>query len=235
MNKYYETTINNSLVFLEEQKQKHKDIKDIDVDVVNEKCENLNSEIMKSDELINSLEPISNSIEEISVKLKNKLIASFKSFKDYLIEVGEESIDFTFMEDARKRLVNDFNNKIDNLSKSFFDALEDPLIFIDAKVEVIDNYIIIFKNFSEQIDEYINFLKEKKENIVEILQKESKIKNKIDLFKNQEFNKFPSHQSIIDLEEQVEKISSLEISKLLDELKKERNETSDNEVEDKDV
>ena len=236
MNKYYDAIIDNLTEFLEDQKQKHINLEEVNIDGVDEKIENLNSEVVKSNELIDSLESVSKPIEEINIKLTNELIKSFTSFKDYISnEIGEESIDFAFMEDARKRFVNEFNNNIENFSKSLLNAQEDPKIFINVKAEIIDIFFACFNNFSEQIDEYINFLEEKKENIMEILQKESNIKNKISPFKNQEFSQLPSYQPIIDLEEQVEKIKSLEISKLLEVIKKERSERTNNEVEDKNV
>lgn len=226
MNEFYNSQITNYTNYLNSQVKIHKNKEDIDYQEIEDKKAEIIREKQKADSIKSSLDPLSAKIDLIRKKIQNDLNKSFEDLKGYITkEIEGITIDYTFMIEAKKKFVNEFNQKSVSLIETIEGAIGDSIKFKNLKSETFSElHYESFQKIENKINSYIKFLGEQKENIKEILQKESKIVNLIKNFEDEKFSVLPSYNSIIELKNKAGIISTVEIKKLIDALDKEIDE-----------
>lgn len=210
--------------FKDEQVNKHCEIESISINDITGKIDYMDSEINKADDVIETIEGISDDITSIKEKLDTDLEESFNTFvQDISEEMGVERTreDFVFLLNKKDHFIQKLNENIDSLIEDLNSAVDASLKFRDLKESILIHYSSEIVNLLEDIENYINALDEKKEEIKEIIEEYTDLKNKINSYNENEYSSFPSYESIINLESELDHVLEAKINELLKELQTE--------------
>ncbi len=211
--------------FLSSQVAKHKNVESIEISEIENNIESIESEIKKSNDVMDSLNEIDLLSDSILQLIDEDLGKSFSDFKNYISkEVNDDlTIDDTILIGVKEKFNKEYNELIKGLISELNDSKDDFNKFKEIKIIYINGEVGTLERIKSDINNYIKIFDVKKDEIKTIIQTQTRLKNQILKYRDKKYKNYPSTPGLLNIEESINDLTSVKISQLI-KLSEEQNE-----------